>query len=235
MGGLLMITLRPADERGHANFGWLDSHHTFSFGSYYDPNHMGFRALRVINDDRVSPGAGFNTHPHKDMEIITYVLSGAVAHKDSMGNVSTIKANEVQSMTAGTGITHSEFNPSDTEPLHLLQIWVIPEAQNLTPNYQQQEFPPDTRRGQWRKVVGGGGDGVKIHQDMDLYITLMTAGETRSFTLRPGRHAWVQVAEGKVSLNGQSLAAGDGAAVSDETQLEVLAEADAEVLLFDLA
>jgi quercetin 2,3-dioxygenase len=230
-----MITLRPADERGHANFGWLDSHHTFSFGNYYDPNHMGFRAPRVINDDRVSPGAGFNTHPHKDMEIITYVLSGAVAHKDSMGNVATIKANEVQRMTAGTGITHSEFNASDTEPVHFLQIWVLPETKDLEPGYQQQEFPPDTRRGQWRQVAGGGGDAVKIHQDVDLYTTLMTAGEARSFTLRSGRHAWVQVAEGKVTLNGQLLAAGDGAAVSDETQLDVLAEADAEVLLFDLA
>jgi quercetin 2,3-dioxygenase len=235
-----MITLRPANERGHANLGWLDSHHTFSFGNYYDPNHMGFRALRVINDDRVAPGAGFNTHPHKDMEIITYVLSGAVAHKDSMGNVATIKSNEVQSMTAGTGITHSEFNPSDTEALHLLQIWVLPEVTNLTPSYQQQEFPPDTRRGQWRQVAGYGagdsaGDAVKIHQDMDLYTTLMTAGETRSFTLRSGRHAWVQVAEGQVNLNGQTLATGDGAAISDETQLEVVAETDAEVLLFDLA
>ncbi|NJR64558.1 MAG: pirin family protein [Leptolyngbyaceae cyanobacterium CRU_2_3] len=232
-----MITLRPANERGHAYFGWLDSYHTFSFGNYYDPNHMGFRALRVINEDRVQPGEGFGTHPHRDMEIVTYVLSGELSHKDSMGNVATIHPNEVQRMTAGTGITHSEFNASATKPVHLLQIWLLPETNGLTPSYEEAIFPTETRQGQWRLLASrqGGEGSVKIHQDVDLYATLLDAGEQRSFSLRPTRHAWIQVTQGKLSLNDMSMEAGDGAAISNETLLEIKAHADAEILLFDLA
>ncbi|MBF2047784.1 MAG: pirin family protein [Elainella sp. C42_A2020_010] len=232
-----MITLRPAGERGHANFGWLDSRHSFSFGNYYDPAHMGFRALRVINEDRVAGGGGFPTHPHRDMEILTYVLSGALSHRDSMGNTATIHANEVQRITAGTGITHSEFNASDSEPVHFLQIWIVPEQRGLTPSYAEAAFPAETRQNQWRLLAGGNSSNGAIHinQDVDLYAALLTDGEQLNFPLRPGRHAWLQVAQGKVSLNGLSLEADDGAAISDETQLEVLAHSDAEVLLFDLA
>lgn len=232
-----MITVRPSQERGHANHGWLDSYHTFSFANYYDPDHMGFRALRVINEDRVAPGRGFGTHPHRDMEIISYVLSGSLAHKDSMGNAATIGAGEVQKITAGTGIAHSEFNPSQTEGVHFLQIWILPEEAGLTPNYEEKMFPIETKQGQWRRIASRtGADGaVQINQDVELYATVLKAGEGRSLELRPGRYAWVQVAQGKISLNGVSLEAGDGAAISDETLLEVQAVSDAEVLLFDLA
>jgi redox-sensitive bicupin YhaK (pirin superfamily) len=232
-----MITVRPSQERGHANHGWLDSYHTFSFANYYDPDHMGFRALRVINEDRVAPGRGFGTHPHRDMEIITYILSGSLAHKDSMGNAATIGAGEVQKITAGTGIAHSEFNPSQTEGVHFLQIWILPEAVGLTPNYEEKEFSIESKQGQWRRIASRtGADGaVQINQDAELYATVLNAGEGRSLELRPGRYAWVQVAQGKVSLNGVSMEAGDGAAISDETLLEVQAVSDAEVLVFDLA
>lgn len=232
-----MITLRPSHERGHANFGWLDSYHTFSFGNYYDPAHMGFRALRVINEDRVAPGKGFDTHPHRDMEILTYILSGALAHKDTLGNTATIRPNEIQRMTAGTGIAHSEFNPSDTEPVHLLQIWILPEALRLPPSYEEASFTPGSCQGTWMRIAGrGGGDGVvHINQDLDLYTTLLKAGDSSEFHLRPGRHAWVQVANGKIGLNGVSMEAGDGAAISDEQRLEVQAQSNAELLLFDLA
>ena len=232
-----MITVRPSNERGHAYFGWLDSYHTFSFGGYYDPNHMGFRALRVINEDRVAASAGFDTHPHRDMEILTYILSGKLQHRDSMGNTATIVTNEVQRITAGTGITHSEFNASDTDPVHLLQIWILPDTKGLTPSYEEQVFPAETRQGQWRQIAGNqGSDGVvHINQDMSLYATLLQAGEQQSFTLSSNRYAWVQVAQGKISLNGVSLEAGDGAAVSEETLLDFQAQTDAEVLLFDLA
>lgn len=232
-----MITLRPSHERGHANHGWLDSYHTFSFANYYDPEHMGFRALRVINEDRVAAGRGFGTHPHRDMEIISYVLSGSLAHKDSMGNAATITTGEVQRITAGTGIAHSEFNPSDKDPVHFLQIWILPDTAGLTPSYDEKSFPTEVKQGQWRQMAGRNpADGaVHINQDVDLYATVLTAGETRSFELRPDRYAWVQVAQGKITLNGQSMEAGDGAAVSDETLLEVQAHSDAEVLLFDLA
>ena len=232
-----MITVRPSNERGHAYFGWLDSYHTFSFGGYYDPSHMGFRALRVINEDRVAPSAGFDTHPHRDMEILTYILSGKLQHRDSMGNTATIVTNEVQRITAGTGITHSEFNASDTDPVHLLQIWILPDTKGLTPSYEEQVFPAETRQGQWRQIAGKqSGDGVvHINQDMSLYATLLKAGEQQSFTLPSNRYAWVQVAQGKISLNGISLEAGDGAAVSEETLLDFQAQTDAEVLLFDLA
>jgi quercetin 2,3-dioxygenase len=232
-----MITLRPASERGHANFGWLDSRHTFSFGNYYDPAHMGFRALRVINEDRVAGGGGFDTHPHRDMEILTYVLSGSLSHRDSMGNTATIGANEVQRITAGTGIAHSEFNASKTEPVHFLQIWIVPEQRGLTPSYAEAVFPPETRQNQWRRLAGRNPDNGAIHinQDVDLYAALLTSGEQLHFPIRPGRHAWLQVTQGKVSLNGHSLEAGDGAAISEETQLDLLAHSDTEVLLFDLA
>lgn len=232
-----MITLRPSNERGHANHGWLDSYHTFSFANYYDPEHMGFRALRVINEDRVAAGRGFGTHPHRDMEIISYVLSGSLAHKDSMGNAATITKGEVQRITAGTGIAHSEFNPSDKDPVHFLQIWILPDSAGLTPSYDEKSFPTEVKQGQWRQIAGHNpADGaVHINQDVDLYATVLTEGETRSFELRPDRYAWVQVAQGKITLNGQAMEAGDGAAVSDEMLLEVQAHSDAEVLLFDLA
>ncbi len=232
-----MITVRPSAERGHANFGWLNTHHTFSFANYYDPKHMGFRALRVINDDQVSPGRGFDTHPHKDMEIISYVLAGALAHRDSLGTSATVRANEVQRISAGTGIAHSEFNPSTDESVHLLQIWILPDQQGVTPSYEEKVFAPESKQGQWRRIASPTGqDGaVTINQDVELYATLLTPGETRAFELRSHRYAWVQVAQGKISLNGRSLAAGDGAAVSDETLLELTAHSDAEVLLFDLA
>jgi len=232
-----MITLRPSNERGHANHGWLDSYHTFSFANYYDPNHMGFRALRVINEDRVAPGRGFGTHPHRDMEIITYMLGGSLAHKDSMGNAATITKGEVQRITAGTGIAHSEFNPSNTEVSHLLQIWILPDTAGLTPSYEEKTFPTEVKQGHWKQMAGRNpAEGAAhINQDVDLYATVLAEGETRSFELRPGRHAWVQVAQGKVTLNGHALEAGDGAAVSDETLLELNAHSDAEVLLFDLA
>ncbi len=230
-----MITLRPGHERGHANFGWLDSYHSFSFGNYYDPNHMGFRALRVINEDRVAPTAGFDTHPHHDMEILTYVLSGALTHRDSMGHTKTIGANEVQRITAGTGIAHSEFNASDTEPVHFLQIWILPEQNGITPSYAEATFPPEVRQGQWRLIAGRNpDDAIHINQDVSLYATRLQSGEQLSYTLQPDRHAWVQVAQGKITLNGQSLEAGDGAAISQETQLDLLANGEAEVLLFDL-
>ncbi|MBD2088429.1 pirin family protein [Microcoleus sp. FACHB-1515] len=232
-----MITIRPSSDRGHANFGWLDSHHTFSFASYYDPAHMGFRALRVINEDRVAPGRGFDTHPHRDMEIISYVLSGSLAHRDSLGNTATITANEVQRITAGTGIAHSEFNPSETDPVHFLQIWILPEERNLQPSYAEAQFPIETRQSQWRLLASRSPieQAVKINQDVDLYAAVLNSGESLEFALRPDRHAWVQVTQGKISLNGRSLEAGDGAAISHEQLLTFAAQADAEVLLFDLA
>ena len=232
-----MITLRPSNERGHANHGWLDSYHTFSFANYYDPEHMGFRALRVINEDRVAPGRGFGTHPHRDMEIISYVLSGSVAHKDSMGNAATIQTGEVQRITAGTGIAHSEFNPSDADPVHFLQIWILPDTPGLTPSYDEKVFSTADKQGQWRQVASHNPveGAVHINQDVDIYATVLTTGDSQPFELRPGRYGWVQVASGKISLNGHSLEAGDGAAISDETLLDIQAHSDAEVLLFDLA
>lgn len=232
-----MITLRPAGQRGHANLGWLDSYHTFSFGNYYDPEQMGFRALRVINDDWVAPTAGFDTHPHRDMEILTYILSGALTHRDSMGNTATIGVNEVQRITAGTGIAHSEFNASESEPVHLLQIWLLPDQQGLTPSYQEAVFPAEVRQGQWCLIAGrdAGEEAIHINQDVNFYGALLQAGEQLEFPLRKDRHAWLQVAQGKVSLNGHSLEAGDGAAISAEALLEIQAHSEAEVLLFDLA
>ncbi len=233
-----MIQIRPAKERGHANHGWLDTYHTFSFSDYFDPKNMGFRSLRVINEDRVSGGYGFPTHPHQDMEIITYVLEGSLEHKDSMGTGSTIRPGEIQKMSAGTGIRHSEFNPSKTESVHLLQIWILPEKKGLKPMYEQKAIPAEEKKGKLR-LVGSpeGGDGkVTIYQDAKLYATELAAGDSVQHELESGRHAWVQVARGQISLNGKTLQAGDGAAVTNEQKLELAGVGDkSEVLLFDLA
>ncbi len=232
-----MIALRRSEERGHAQHGWLDSRFTFSFAEYHDQRHMGFRALRVINDDHIKAGQGFPTHPHQDMEIITYVLEGAVAHKDSTGTSAIIRPGEVQRMTAGTGVRHSEFNPSATEDLHLLQIWILPERRGLAPGYAQKAFGADELKGKLRVIADhDGSDGaITINQDVALYATKLEAGQSVTHTLSRGRHAWVHVARGTATLNGQALKAGDGAAVSDETALTLSTNATAEVLIFDLA
>lgn len=232
-----MITVRKAEERGHANHGWLNTYHTFSFANYYDPAHMGFRDLRVINEDRVQAGMGFGTHPHRDMEIISYVIDGALEHKDSLGNGSIIRPGDVQRMSAGTGISHSEYNPSRSEPVHLLQIWILPAEKGLQPSYEQKMYSAEEKRGDFRLIASRDGrDGsVTVHQDMDLYATVLNAGERAVRVLSPDRHAWVQVARGEIALNGEVLKAGDGAAISEESRLEVEAKDTAEVLLFDLA
>ena len=231
-----MIKIRKSTERGHLNFGWLDTYHTFSFGEYYDPRNMGFRTLRVINEDFVSPGRGFPTHGHSDMEIITYILAGALEHRDSMGNGSVIRPGDVQRMSAGTGVRHSEKNPSAEESVHLLQIWILPAEQGIRPGYEQKSFAEDERRGRLRLVASpdGGEGSVTIHQDARLYATLLAAGQSVEHELGPGRHAWAQVASGAVEINGQSLAQGDGAAASEEERLVIKASESAEVLLFDL-
>jgi len=231
-----VITVRKAQERGHARHGWLESFHTFSFAGYHDPRHMGFRDLRVINEDRVQPRRGFQAHSHRDMEIVTYVLEGALEHKDSLGTGSVIRPGDVQRMSAGTGVSHSEVNHSATEPVHLLQIWILPEREGLAPSYEQKHFPSEERRGRLRLVSSKTGreGSLRIHQDVDLYATLLGAGEAVEHALRPGRHAWLQVARGHVELNGLPLEAGDGVAVSDETSLRLASVKDAEVLLFDL-
>lgn len=232
-----MLTIRKAEERGHANHGWLNSYHTFSFANYYDPEHMGFRALRVINEDRVSPSGGFGTHGHKDMEIITYVLEGSLEHKDSIGTGSVIEPGEVQRMSAGTGIRHSEFNHSKTDSVHFLQIWLLPEKSGLEPSYEQQNFSPAKTPG--KLILVGARDAregaVTIHQDVDLYAAVLEPKQSISHTLKPQRHAWVQVARGEITLNGLTLDKGDGAAISDETDVVIEATTDAEILLFDLA
>jgi len=232
-----MIIRRPASERGHANHGWLDSWHTFSFAGYYDEAHTGFRALRVINEDRVQPGHGFGTHQHRDMEIISYVLEGALAHRDSMGTGSTIVPGDVQRMSAGTGVRHSETNPSASETVHFLQIWLLPEQRGIDPGYEQKRFDRADKEDRLRLIASRDGrDGaITVHQDVDLYAGIFAAGKGASIGLRPGRHAWVQVARGAITVNGQPLDQGDGAAVSDESALEIRATAHAEVLLFDLA
>jgi redox-sensitive bicupin YhaK (pirin superfamily) len=232
-----MISVRKADERGHFDFGWLDTYHTFSFGDYYDPRFMGFRALRVINEDRVQPGHGFPKHGHRDMEIITYVLQGELAHQDSMGNGSVIRPGEVQRMSAGTGVRHSEQNHSPADPVHLLQIWIMPAEQGGAPGYEQKFFTAEERRGQLRLIAAPDGEAgsVNVQQDARLYATLLEPGEQVNYELPAGRHAWVQVARGAVELNGQQLEPGDGAAVSNETSLTISARTPAEVLLFDLA
>ena len=232
-----MISIRKSAERGHANHGWLDSRFTFSFADYFDPKNVQFRTLRVMNDDRVAGGGGFPTHPHRDMEIITYVLEGALAHKDSMGNGSTIQPGDVQYMSAGTGVAHSEFNASQTEPVHLYQIWMFPDKTGHKPAYDQKNFSAEEKRGKLRLLVSPDGrDGsVKIRQDNELYATVLSPGESVKHDLKPERHAYIQVARGSVTLNGKTLDVGDGAAISTEKTLELTGVKDSEVLLFDLA
>jgi redox-sensitive bicupin YhaK (pirin superfamily) len=232
-----MIKIRRANERGGGNFGWLDTKYTFSFNNYYDPRFMGFRTLRVINEDYVAPGEGFGTHGHADMEIITYVIEGALAHKDSTGGEETLRPHEVQRMTAGTGIRHSEFNPSATERVHLYQIWILPEAEGLKPGYEQTYFPPEEKQGKLRLVASRAGtDGsVKINQDVALYSSILAKDETVSHNLAENRYGWIQIAKGSLEINGETLNASDGAAISEETVLEIKAlEDNTEFLLFDL-
>ena len=230
------LTLRRSEDRGRADFGWLDSRHSFSFGDYHDARHMGFGPLRVINDDRVAPGGGFPTHPHADMEIISYVLEGALEHKDSLGTGSVIRPGDVQRMSAGTGVRHSEFNASKTEPVHFLQIWIIPEKQGMAASYEQKSFADADKRGRLR-LVGSreGRDGsVTIHQDVDFHAALLSAGDAVTHQLAAGRGAWVQLARGSVTLNGETLKEGDGAAVTTPGALHLEGVASAEVLLFDM-
>lgn len=230
-----MLTIRKAEDRGHANHGWLNARHSFSFADYYDPRWMGFRSLRVLNDDTIAGGGGFGTHPHRDMEIITYVLSGALEHKDSMGNGRVIRPGDVQYMAAGTGVQHSEFNHSETEPVHLLQIWIIPDTKGVKPAYAERSFSKaPTARFHLIASKDGRDGSIQIHQDADTYLLKLTPGESADYALRTTRHAWVQIAEGQVSLNGKELKAGDAAAVSDETLLRLTATKAAQVLLFDL-
>jgi redox-sensitive bicupin YhaK (pirin superfamily) len=230
-----MIAIRRAQERGVTRTGWLDSRHSFSFGQYRDPKHMGFGPLRVINDDRVTPGAGFPRHPHDNMEIVTYVLEGALAHKDSLGAGSVIRAGEVQRMSAGAGIEHSEFNHSQTEPVHFLQIWIKPEAYDIRPSYEQKSFEPSGESGFMLIASRDGRDGsVTVHQDVALSLGRVRKGEEISRGLGAGRRAWLQVTRGAVTLGGERLEAGDGAALEDEAQIAIKAEEDAEVLLFDM-
>ncbi len=228
--------IRKSEERGTANFGWLDSKHSFSFGGYYDPRHMGFGPLRVINEDRVAPGGGFPTHPHRDMEIISYVVEGGLAHRDSTGTSSVIRPGDVQRMSAGTGVRHSEYNASETEPVHFLQIWIIPEKQGLRPSYEQKTFSAEEKRGKLRLV--GSRDGregsVTIHQDVDLYATRLEAGESVSHRMSAGRGAWVQVVDGELTVNGEALKAGDGVAISGSDDVRLEARAATEALLFDM-
>jgi redox-sensitive bicupin YhaK (pirin superfamily) len=232
-----MITVRKSSERGHFDHGWLDTYHTFSFARYHDPEHMGFRSLRVINEDTVAPGRGFGAHPHDNMEIITYILSGTLAHKDSTGRAQEIKPGDVQHMSAGTGIMHSEFNPSPTEPVHLMQIWIEPSEENIRPAYGQTHFPEAARRDRLRLVASpdGAEGSIAIHTDARLYATILGKGKAAGLDLKPGRHAWVQVLRGGLEVNGEKLAAGDGAGISDEKSLALTATDDAEALVFDLA
>jgi len=231
-----MITFRDRMARGQSRTGWLDSRHTFSFADYYDPAQEGFRSLRVINEDRVIPGAGFPRHGHRDMEIISYVLEGELEHKDSLGNGTVIRPGEVQRMTAGTGILHSEFNPSKTEPVHFLQIWIEPDRTGLAPGYEQKSFPVSERRGRLRLVASPGAEdgAVRVHQDARLFVANLAEGERVEHGLAPGRGAWLQVARGIVALNGTEMRESDGAAVEDEPLLAIEAETDVEILLFDL-
>ena len=231
-----MLTVRQAEDRGIANHGWLDSRHTFSFGHYFDPKFMGFGPLRVINEDRVKPGQGFGTHGHRNMEIISYVLEGALEHKDSMGNGSVIRPGDVQRMSAGTGVRHSEFNASQTDPVHFLQIWILPEKDGIEPGYEQKLFPADDKQGRLRLI--GSRDGregsVTIHQDVDLYATVLGEGDTVRHELAQGRKGWVQVARGDVRLNDRQLGPGDGVAVEGPATMELTGVSNTEVLLFDM-
>lgn len=231
------IKVRKASDRGHFDHGWLDTYHTFSFAGYFNLAHTGFRTLRVINEDRVQPGEGFGTHPHSDMEILTYVLQGELAHKDSMGNGSVIRAGEVQRMTAGRGITHSEFNHSPDEPVHFLQIWILPEKKGLEPSYEQRALPDEEKRNRLLLVASrdGGGDSVIIHQDVNVYASSLDPVKAVSFEVQPDRHVWIQVVRGAIEIGGVKLSLGDGVAVEGPERLRITGQENAEFLLFDLA
>lgn len=232
-----MLTVRKSAERGRADLGWLDSRHTFSFGDYYDPQHLGFRALRVINDDRVVAGAGFPTHPHRDMEIISYVVEGALEHRDSMGNGGVIRPGDVQRMTAGTGVDHSEYNPSKESETRLLQIWVLPEVRGLKPGYEQRRFPMEERENRLRLIVSRDGreGSITVHQDIALYASVLEQGAALDFSVPSDRHAWLQVVSGGLTVNREPLEEGDGLRVSDTEMLKLESAMGAEILLFDLA
>ena len=232
-----MIAIRPARERGHFDHGWLNTWHTFSFGDYFDPAHTSFRSLRVMNEDFIAEGQGFGMHGHRDMEIITYVLSGELAHKDSLGTAASLKAGQFQRMTAGRGIRHSEFNPSQTEPIHLYQIWIMPREANLEPSYEDREFDRAGMQNRLQLIASGDGrdNSMKIQQDASLYRAELAAGTELAHSLAAGRHAWLQVVSGQVQLGGTSLSTGDGAAISEEREVLIHARSQAEVLLFDLA
>ncbi len=232
-----MITIRKAADRGHTNIDWLDSRHSFSFGDYYDPRNMSFGPLRVINDDRVGPGGGFGAHPHRDMEIISYIVSGALEHKDSLGTGSVIRPGDVQRMTAGTGIRHSEFNPSANEPVHFLQIWITPEQKNLTPGYEQRTVTDKEKRNRLRLIAShdGRNESVTIHQNADVYASLLEPSKSVGQPIAGGRLAWLQLIRGTITLNGNKLETGDGAAIEQEQLLEITAQDESEFLLFDLA
>jgi redox-sensitive bicupin YhaK (pirin superfamily) len=234
---MIMIRIRKAEERGHADHGWLNARHTFSFSTYQDPEHMQFRSLRVMNEDRIAPDRGFGTHPHQDMEIVTYVLEGALEHKDSMGNGEVLRPGEFQRMSAGTGITHSEFNPSSNDPTHLYQIWLVPEHKGIEPSYEQKRFDDGGMTNQLRLVASPDAEfgSLRIHQDARIYLAKLYAETAVNHELRPGRHAWLQVLRGELTLNGDDLNTSDGAAISDETLLTIRATTDAEIMLFDLA
>lgn len=231
-----MLRVRRANERGGGDHGWLTTRHTFSFADYFDPAYTSFRTLRVMNEDWVQPGTGFGMHPHRDMEIVTYVLEGALEHRDSLGNGDVLRAGEMQRMTAGTGILHSEYNPSSTEPVHLYQVWILPERKGLTPGYEQKRFDPEARRGPWQVVAARDGrDGsMIIHQDAQVLLAGLEPGQQLAYALQPGRHAWLQVTRGSLTVNSVDLSSGDGLAVSDERNLTLQAAAPAEVMLFDL-
>lgn len=232
-----MIAIRKASQRGHADHGWLNTYHTFSFSSYHDPAHMGFRSLRVMNEDRVAAGKGFGTHPHNNMEIVSYVLEGALQHKDSLGNGEVLRPGEFQRITAGTGIAHSEFNPSKDQPTHFYQIWLLPQRNGLTPSYEQKRFDDSELHNALRLVASPGGEkgSLTIHQDARIYLSKLDGEKPLEFEIAPGRHAWLQVLRGDVKLNGLAMQTSDGAAVSNESKLTVNASSNAEVMLFDLA
>lgn len=232
-----MIQVRKSEERGHANHGWLDSHHTFSFAGYHDPKHMGFRSLRVINEDRVAPGRGFGAHGHRDMEILSYVLEGSLGHKDSMGHEEILGPNEIQKMSAGTGVVHSEFNASKTEPVHFMQIWIEPAMTGTPSSYQQLAFSPEDKAGKWKLLAApNGGEGVaKINQDASLFVSELGSYEEINYKLDPSRYAWLHLVKGQVTVNGSTLHTGDAAAISKEDHLAIVSAAPSEILLFDLA
>jgi redox-sensitive bicupin YhaK (pirin superfamily) len=231
-----MITVRKSQQRGHADHGWLNSYHTFSFADYHDPNHMGFRSLRVMNEDRVAPGQGFGEHPHRDMEIVSYVLDGSLQHRDSMGNGSVLQAGDFQRITAGRGVLHSEFNPSATEPVHFYQIWLFPDQRGLDPSYEERSFSPSEKHNRLRLVASRDGreGSLTVHQDADVFLSTLETGASVSHPLRPGRHAWVQVMRGSVRVGDTMLGEGDAAAISDQAELQLVAVEPAEVMLFDL-